>query len=91
MNAQAAAPQFDPFKELVIDALVGVGVPPLLGAELEKSGMAVYAGSRVDVGAVTGQLRSEKAYEWSRKALNACKLEDLQELYGSLKEKQHGR
>lgn len=66
MDGQGSGEGFDPMKELVIDAIVGVGVPRLLAHEFEQTGM-VHEGL------------------WKRRALEACTLDALQALYGSLK------
>ena len=71
---QGSAQGFDPFHELLVDAIVGVGVPLLLAHEFEKTGMVVFTGNQ-----------HNPMWDWKRRALEACSTEALQELYGSLK------
>ena len=65
------------FKELVVDAIVGIGFPSfVLGNECERVGLAKLISS-----SYTGQ-----HYEWIRSRLEAVALDKLQELYEGLRE-----
>ena len=60
----------DRFKQLLIDAICGVGFPSvLLAQECERVGMADYDGN---------------IWVWDRKALSKLPVETLQELYQGL-------
>lgn len=63
----------DRFKQLVIDAIVGVGFPSVvLAQECERVGLAHY-GEEYD-----------QYFGWDRKALWAVSVDKLQELYDGL-------
>lgn len=60
---------------LFIDAIVGVGFPhPQVGVEAVSEGLATFTGDQ-----------HNEAWAWSRTALNVLHVEDLQDLYTSLK------
>lgn len=63
-------------KTLVLDAIIGVGLPSVtLALECERVGLARLAGDPFD-----------PHWEWIRDRLEACSLEQLQELYTGLRE-----
>jgi len=65
------------FKQLVIDAIVGVGFAGqmTLAMECERAGLAEYTGNQ-----------HNPSWAWRRAKLEACGLEMLQELYQGLRE-----
>lgn len=65
------------FKQLLVDAICGVGFPCiLLAEECVRVGLALSAGNQWN-----------PAWEWNAKALAACTEDQLQELYQALCEK----
>ena len=64
-------------KTLIIDAICGVGFPSMIVAsECEKLGLATFTGDQ-----------HNPEWQWSREALAGCRIETLEELYGSLRTK----
>lgn len=63
--------EHDQYRQLLIDAICGVGFPRfLLAQECEKVGLAVIS--------------SAGDYEWERQMLWGCSTDQLQELYSTL-------
>lgn len=73
---------YDPMKDMLIDALNGLGVPDYKAVTAEKAGLAEYVQSPTGFGSGT--------YRWKREALESCTVEELQTLYAGLKEEQYG-
>ena len=65
------------FKQLLVDAICGVGFPSIvLAQECEKVGMAEFTGTVY-----------EPEWQWSRPALDGLPVSTLQELYEGLADK----
>jgi hypothetical protein len=66
---------FDPYKLLLVDAVCGVGFPSVvLAQECEQAGMATYDPYE----------KGDPRWQWNRRALHVCSVEQLQELYQGL-------
>lgn len=76
MTPYATPVEIDPHRELITDALFGIGVPHYKGPTAEKAGLAEWD-------QLTG------IHRWKREALATCTVEELQALYTGLKEEQY--
>lgn len=73
------AEEFNPFVELLLDAIQGVGFPSHeVGVNAEQNGFAFWTGTQ-----------HKDAWSWNRTALAELGEEQLRDLYQGLKERQY--